>query len=545
MRVKRYKMFNKYLTIISIAIGIVSICEDCRCLSVYKTNQDNAQILKLVELQEYLPRFVEAFEYYDSCHLLSREGRSFLSLVKLLYSRGQEEWFEILQKYPFDLAEAYKIVQYFSAIPEKDALWIKENFPRRLFKPISKELLSDASPQYMEIVNGCPNGCKFCLWQKHKKTRCMPYPLAVLLSLDSHLNSTSYCTSEPLYYKDPCGALFYDVQKLFCGPSRLITHGYIEEMEDVAKENIARINSAGEDYDVVISVNLFDAFFDGISDRTDEEILQLCYDRYIGLVDSFNERHKIYMRYQDFSANIGKYVSLNTRRAELLAKLEQKLREEFKGRRNIVAQDSGWRLAAASREMWNVLGVENEADVLKRSFWFLDSLNSIYSGFPFWEVGWDGEIQCRIDQHLLVPVKRIEDILSGEEKNELMNELKYYMQSKNIHSASNRYLFAHYNSLLALFFQKHKLSVDDVLKMQNDQLFELCCRLNAPVPTEFKKWIYHDGFSPVYEDVRLTDRLELYRRPVHPYLYKLGRVLMAETEPDDSPILAPQVFQSL
>ncbi|MCX5680344.1 MAG: hypothetical protein NTZ95_06840 [Candidatus Omnitrophica bacterium] len=182
--------------------------------------------------------FREIFHAYKGNGILSFEGLRLLdeAAVSIKSSHKNLSCIRILE-----------VADYFRRIPDMTGDQVRAGFPQKYFKEI--DMLPFDSERYLTtmLLDGCHNQCPWCPVHKTARMVAMPYPLLIMMSMKDSmcrfLNTTLY---EPLYYRDICGASMYDVLKLDEVRSSILTHGSMEDHDELADWNIERINKSGK-----------------------------------------------------------------------------------------------------------------------------------------------------------------------------------------------------------------------------------------------------------------------------------------------------------
>jgi len=227
---------------------------------------DSETYKHIAYIKENLGKFIEIFESYSQSGILSEDGE------RLLGQLENEAFLDNLDA----VSESYEVMKYFLRIQEMDATDILEHFPQRYFREIDPEKIPEDAK--LGLIDGCANVCPFCPFQNSARMRCMPYPLVIMLAKYAKSKiDKDYFIYEPLYYEDVCGAMYYDVSKLFrC--DWIVSHGLkLGEYDGVALRNIDRICKAGVRYrSIEVSVNM-----DGLNlDIGEGEDLDVVFERY-------------------------------------------------------------------------------------------------------------------------------------------------------------------------------------------------------------------------------------------------------------------------
>ncbi|MFC1808268.1 hypothetical protein ACFL0T_07905, partial [Candidatus Omnitrophota bacterium] len=186
----------------------------------------------------FINMFTEYRNCYDEADLPIEDGILSSKGVELLEKASQLQG----NMLAYELyVELNRVMEYFLNIPRMTKEEILEQFPQEYFKQI--DIPSHFTDNIIPVfIKGCDNICLTCPMQQCVKMQCMPFPLVIMLARDykSRIRETYFF--EPLYYEDPCGALYADVMKImdFKG---FVTHGSINKNKALAKRNIERINS--------------------------------------------------------------------------------------------------------------------------------------------------------------------------------------------------------------------------------------------------------------------------------------------------------------
>lgn len=242
-------------------------------------------------------QWAKVFEYYDQKAILSEKGKRLKALLE-----GKE-----IADSSVDIG---KVLSYFDSISNMNGKEIKDFFPEEYFIEISipqewKRKLS------LELLDGCMQQCYFCLMSPKAQAEVMPYPILIALARKEIPVEFTDFLYEPLYYKDPSGALFYDVLKLFKeNDLSMVTHGYmtyannsdpLRAAQKIAEENLAYLNSRENKllihYSVVpTDLDLRMLISEG---RTDKEIEQHFTERAIAFLEALGSGgHTVDIRLQ-------------------------------------------------------------------------------------------------------------------------------------------------------------------------------------------------------------------------------------------------------
>jgi hypothetical protein len=257
-----------------------------------------------VYVKENLEWFIKVFKSYQESKILSRRGGKLLNDAKRVIAEGIDLDENLC-------TEVCPVIRYFRRIPNMTREEIFSGFPQVYFRQIDK-LPRVYGKVAIRVVKGCPNQCTFCPVQQGCKIKSMPYPLLVMLGRKQNVLNYGLDTFfyDPLYYEDVSGALYYDVAKLKRLPlykerDLILTHGAVEGFEELASRNIARINSSGKKFDIIISVLVSDRDYFIKKARGDdvERIAAYYTDRYLKLMRQL-AGHSLTLRFMTVPENL-------------------------------------------------------------------------------------------------------------------------------------------------------------------------------------------------------------------------------------------------